>query len=95
MTRYLLPAALALALALGGWGWWQHQRARAATARAEAAEALVAGYTEAARMRAAQDAVLAAQRAEAAALDHDLSRMEGADAPLSDYLGRAADRLWP
>lgn len=93
MTRTLLAIGVMLVLALGG--WWEHQRARAATARAEAAEALVAGYTEAARMRAAQDAVLAAQRAEAAALDHDLSRMEGADAPLSDYLGRAADRLWP
>lgn len=95
MTRALLSAALALAIAMGGWGWWQHQRAQAATARAETAEALVAGYAEVARMRAAQDAVLAAQRAEAAALDRDLATGEGADAPLSDYLGRAAERLWP
>lgn len=95
MTRALLPAALALALALGGWGWWQHQRARAATARAETVEALVAGYAEAARMRARQDAELARQRDDAAALDRDLATGEGADAPLSDYLGRADERLWP
>lgn len=95
MTRALLPAAMALALALGGWGWWQHQGAQAATARAKAAEALVAGYAEAARMRAAQDADLARQRDDAAALDRDLAIGEGADAVLSDYLGRAAERLWP
>lgn len=95
MTRYLLPAALALALALGGWGAWQRGRAVAALERAVAAEALVAGYAEAARMRAVQDARLARLREDAAALDRDLQTQEGADAPLSGYLGDAAGRLWP
>lgn len=93
MTRII--AAIALLAAITGWGLWQRSRAVTALERAVDAEAQVAGYAEAARMRATQDALLAAQRAEAAALDHDLAGMEGADAPLSDYLGAAAGRLWP
>lgn len=95
IARYLLPGLLALLLAAGGWGWWQHRRAVAALDRADAAEAQVGAYQEAARMRAKQDAVLADLRADAAALDNDLQSMEGADAPLSDYLDDAAGRLWP
>jgi len=95
VTRLLLPGLLALTLALAGWGWWQHRRASAATDRAEAAEALAEGYRIGAAMRAAQDAHLARRRADAAALDHDLQSLEGADAPLDDYLDAAAGRLWP
>lgn len=87
--------ALALALALGVWGAWQHRRADAATERAAAAESLVLGYKEAAKMRAAQDARQARLRTEAASLDHDLNSMEGGDAPLSGYLSGAAGKLWP
>lgn len=95
MTRYILPSLLAALLAIGGWGAWQRHRAVAAEARAKSAESLVAGYAEAAKMRAVQDAHLAQMRDEAAALDRDLQSMEGADAPLSGYLDAAAGRLWP
>lgn len=95
IARWLLPGLLAALLAVGGWGWWQHRRAVALEARADAAEALVQGYAEAAKMRAVQDAQQAALRADAAALDRDLETMEGGDAPLSDYLSGAAGKLWP
>lgn len=90
-----LLAAVALVAAVAGWGAWQRSRAVSAEVRAEAAEALVAGYAEAARMRAVQDTRLAQLRDDAAALDRDLQEREGADAPLSDYMRDAADRLWP
>lgn len=90
-----LLAAAALLATITGWGVWQRSRAVSAEVRAEAAEALVAGYAEAARMRAVQDTRLAQLRNDAAALDRDLQEREGADAPLSDYLGTAAGRLWP
>lgn len=87
-------AALSLVLALAAWGLWQRGRAIIAEQRAEVSEALVDGYQQTARMRAVQDAHLAVQRADAAALDHELETQEGADAPLSDYLDAAAGRLW-
>lgn len=93
MTRIL--SVLALLATITGWGLWQRSRAVSAEERAGAAEAQVAGYTEAARMRAVQDARLAQLREDAAALDRDLQTQEGADAPLSHYLGDAAGRLWP
>ena len=92
IARILLPALLVLSAL--SYGLWQQNRADRATARAEAAEALSQGYQETAAMRAKQDAAQAILRVNAAALDRDLEAMEGADAPLSDYLDHAAGRLW-
>jgi hypothetical protein len=92
IARILFPALLFLASL--SYGLWQQGRADRATARADAAESLSQGYQEAAAMRAKQDAAQAILRADAAVLDRDLESMEGADAPLSDYLGTAAGRLW-
>ena len=94
MTRYLLTGSLLLALSAGAYGWWQDKRATAAVARAVAAEAQVAAYAEAARVHAAHVARLQALLADATATDFDLQSMEGANAPLSPYLGTAAGRLW-
>lgn len=87
MTR--IAAALALIAALAGLAAW-HYRGRAIEA-----ESRVAAYAEAAELRRQSDARQAQLRAEAQALDHDLSTTEGADGPLSDYLRDAAGRLWP
>ncbi|AJE46007.1 hypothetical protein [Celeribacter indicus] len=93
-VRLALAAALAAAL-LGLWGWAQATRAKALEARLEAAEAAIAGYEEAARIRRKTDRVLEQLRGEAAQLDTYLDTMEGGDAPLSDFLSDAARRLWP
>jgi hypothetical protein len=92
VARFLFPAMLFLASL--SYGLWQQGRADRATARAETAEALSHGYQEAAAMRAKQDATQAILRADAAVLDRDLESMGGANAPMSDYLDRAAGRLW-
>lgn len=94
MTRALaLAVALSLALlAAVGAGWWglsQRDRARAA-------EAEVAGWREAARVHREVAARLAAEAAEARAIEDDVSAREGGDAPASDYLRgirRDLDRL--
>lgn len=90
LQRILLLALcglLVLALAQG----WRLAQWRE---RARAAEARVAAYAEAARIRSQQDRRQADLAAAARALDADLDRLEGGDAPLSDYLRSAAGRLW-
>lgn len=85
----LLMLCAALALALG-----QSWRLSIWRERAQAAEARVSAYAEAARIRSRHDRQMAGLAAAAAALDDDLDRMEGGDAPLSDFLRAAAGRLW-
>ncbi len=82
-----LCAALALALA-------QSWRLALWRDRAQTAEARVSAYAEAARVRSQHERRHAALAAAAQALDHELNRMEGGDAPLSDFLRAAAGRLW-
>lgn len=90
MIRVLVAATLA-AIAFAGLQSWRLDMAQDRAARAEAE---VAAYAEAARMRADQDRRQAQLRREAAAIDYDLQTMEGSDGTLSDYLRAAAGRLW-
>lgn len=92
-VRLIIAAGVVLALAVIATAqtWWLSRwQDRAATAQAQ-----VAGYAEAARIRAESDRRQLALRVAAARLDHDLSMREGADAPLSEYLRDSADRVWP
>lgn len=91
MIRALLFfGAIATAFAL-----LQSWRLSQAETRLDAAEAKVAAYTEAAQIRAKQDADLAQLRRTAAEVDTYLSTAGGGDVPLSDYLSDAARKLWP
>lgn len=93
----ILPALLVAAIGVAGVQSWRLDRTAAALDRTATAlrdaERQVAAYAEAARISARVGADLAAQRDEAAKLDHDLNE-GGTDAPLSDYLRDAAGRLW-
>lgn len=86
--RALLAAIVLGVIALCGWQWHQLDTLRADLASAQAA---VEGYKELDKFRLKQQAAAI----EAAALDQELSQGVGADAPLSDYLRRAAGRVWP
>lgn len=91
MTRIIAGLAIA-ALLLAGLQTW---RLSGWQARATAAEAQVSSLQAGIAAAAALQAELAALREDAARLDHDLSTMEGADAPLSDFLRAGAGRVWP
>jgi hypothetical protein len=67
----------------------------AAEARISALEAELAARAEAAEILRAHNRRLAADAAARAALIRDLQSMEGADAPLSDFLRASGGRLWP
>jgi hypothetical protein len=99
--------ALALWQAVSGVQGWLEGRddATRAAAEAEAAladrdariaalEAELAARAEAAAVLRAHNRRLESLAAERAGLIRDLQSMEGADAPLSDYLRDAAGRLW-
>jgi hypothetical protein len=74
---------------------WLALELRDTRAELAAAEARAEAYDEAARIHRRHVAQLEAARAEAGALDRELQEGEGADALLSDYLGRGAGRVWP
>jgi len=92
-----------LGLAAGGLAVnaWLDARDAAARARVEAEaritalEAELAARAEAAAVLRAHNRRLAADAAARAALIRELQSMEGADAPLSDFLRGAGERLWP
>lgn len=79
---------LAIGLTLCAWMWHQIDimQADLTTARAQ-----IEGYKELDKFRLKQQAAAI----EAAALDQELSEGVGGDAPLSDYMRRAAGRVWP
>lgn len=84
-----LTVLLAVAcLGLGGWSWWLK-------IRNDDLSAAVSGYEEAMRIRRKSDADQARLKDEAAKTDSYLDQKEGGDAPLSDYLSDASQRLWP
>jgi hypothetical protein len=93
MIRFGVLASLAVAVALGV--FILAHELRQTRADLAAAEARLQGFEEAARVHARHVAALEAERAEAVALDLELQRGEGANAPLSDYLGGWAGRVWP
>lgn len=97
---WLIGGGALAVLALASWGLWQ--RAAAIQARAElqaaqvqlaAAEAREAQAIEAGKVHRAHLARIEAQAAAAAARDAEVLGSEGADAPASDYLRRAVDRV--
>lgn len=88
ILTYALLAALLACLGLGGWAWWLK-------GRNDDLSAAVSGYEEAARIRRKSDEEQARLKDEAAQIDTYLDTQEGGDAPLSDYLSDAAQRLWP
>ena len=84
-----------LGVLLAGLAVWQSWRADAAEAEAARLRAEVADYRQAADV-VREHSARAKREAEArAVLDRDWREMGGRDAPLSDYLGRAAGKLWP
>lgn len=101
ITRPWIYGGAALAfLALLSWGLWQ--RGAAISARSEleavqvelaAAQAREAHAIEAGKVHRAHLARIEAQAAAAAARDAEVLGSEGADAPVSDYLRRAVDRV--
>lgn len=93
MIRWVAVAALVVAVALGG----VILRLQLKQARADlaAAEARIATFEEVARIHLRNVQRLEAAAAEAGALDRELQEGSGADAPLSDYLGRGVGRVWP
>ena len=91
-------AAAGLAVAL----WWVERdrgalKADLATAGASlaSAQAALSQAEEAARVHRAYLDQAEKERAGFDKLRNELIKMEGADAPLSDYLRDAAGRLWP
>jgi hypothetical protein len=83
-------AGLALLICAGAL-IWQYRAIDLVRADLATARARVAGYEAAAQWRRAQEAAAV----EAAALDLELSKGVGADAPVSDYLRGGAGRVWP
>jgi predicted negative regulator of RcsB-dependent stress response len=98
--RHALIAASVACLGLGGWAWWAtgQRDAAMATAAALQAELDVAQHRieqamQAAAVHRAYVDRLQGQLAQAAQDEEDAFRMEGADAPLPDYLRSVLDRL--
>lgn len=91
MIRALALALVAALVAL----WVLIGSNRELAADLDAAEARTAAFEEAARIHSVNIQRLEMVAATAAALDRELQEGEGADAPLSDYLGRGAGRVWP
>jgi hypothetical protein len=94
-----MRAAIAVAAILASlWGGWlvrgTYDRAQAARALEDALKVRDAMWGEAVRMLDRQRAVQRAVDAEAVAVMDDLNKMEGGDAPVSDYLRAAGERLW-
>ncbi|GLO71173.1 hypothetical protein MACH17_26900 [Phaeobacter inhibens] len=96
----LTITALIAALAATGWGWWQSGRRAVVQDELDAAKRrlwVTERQVEDARQAAdVLDAHIKRMQSEQRQLDADLRRrreMEGYDAPLSDFLGDAFDRL--
>ncbi len=84
ITRALLALVIILA-ALVGWSHWRYVRTEA---KLDVAEARIVGYEE-------QQRFLKRMREINEGWDQVEKEIGESDAPLSDYLGSAADRLWP
>ncbi len=86
--RELLAAFVLGVFGLTAWQWHRLDTLRA---NLTSARAQIEGYKELDKFRLKQQAAAL----EAAALDQELSEGVGGDAPLSDYMRRAAGRVWP
>lgn len=93
IRSYAIAALLALSLVLGGMAWrWQARATRAEDALASAT-ARLQQVSEANAVHRGHLDRLQRQQAAYDALQTEFETMEGADAPLSDYLRRLDGRL--
>lgn len=94
IARYASGALVAALIVAGGLAWWWHGRAAALAADLARATARVEQFEAAAAVHRAHIERLEREAATWAEIETDLQSMEGRDAPLSDHLRRASDRLW-
>jgi biopolymer transport protein ExbB/TolQ len=90
---YAIAALSAAVVAAGWWGQAQRDRARAAEAALAGATARLQQVAEANAVHRAHLDRQARERAAYEALADEFDRMEGGDAPLSDYLRAVDERL--
>jgi hypothetical protein len=102
MSRWGLIIVLGLSLALGVAAWRWQVKSEGLAAELLAAQAALATanlqldqLAEAAAVHRAYITQMEDEARRWTALENDLLTMEGADAPLSDYLRGAAGKLWP
>lgn len=88
LTALIVAVAIIATIMLCAWQYHQLETLRTDLATAHAQ---IEGYKELDKFRLKQQAAAI----EAAALDRELSEGVGGDAPLSDYMRRAAGRVWP
>lgn len=94
IQRYITCAMVAALIVSAGLAWWWHDRAVEMGADLARANARVAQFETAAAVHRAHIERLERDAATWAEIETDLQSMEGRDAPLSDHLRRAANRLW-